>query len=210
MPGTTRARRTLAAALLVIAGAALARGQETDAGGDEERRDSDVGERLIRDTAEGADADVMAQILRLMRDVGRLLEIEFDPGPETQAMQEKIVDRLDDAIMTAAKQRRRARQRAAPSGDRRSRPEQSEGRPGSTSAEGRSAEESASGDPSQASSAAASTDPVRGDLLETRRSWGNLPQRERDEVIQGIDEAYLRRYRELIERYYRALQETEE
>jgi hypothetical protein len=41
-----------------------------------------------------------------------------------------------------------------------------------------------------------------------RRSWGHLPQRDREEVIQGIGEACLERYRVWIERYYRALQET--
>ena len=58
--------------------------------------------------------------------------------------------------------------------------------------------------------AAGETKPVRGDLQETRRSWGLLPQRERDEMIQGSSEGYIERYREWIERYYRALQESGE
>ncbi len=34
--------------------------------------------------------------------------------------------------------------------------------------------------------------------------------REREEIIQGIAESFLERYRDRIERYYRALQETED
>jgi hypothetical protein len=49
-----------------------------------------------------------------------------------------------------------------------------------------------------------------GELREFRRAWGHLPMREREEIIQGIAESFLERYREWIERYYRALQETEE
>jgi len=174
----------------------------------EDEPTSKVGKRLIRETAEGAGADVMDDIMRLMGDAGRLLEIQFDPGPGTQAMQKEIVDKLDDAIKTAAKQRRRSRQQAAPSGDKRTRKKPSEDDSQQAKAARAKDAESSGKDQATASSAKPKTDPVTGELLETRRSWGNLPQRDRDEVIQGSDEACLQRYRELIDRYYRALQET--
>lgn len=206
--GTVTTRTLIAAVLYAAWVPALVAAQAPTADSKKDEPTSKVGKRLIRETAEGAGADVMDEIMHLMNDVGRLLEIKFDPGPDTQAMQQEIVDRLDDAIKTAAKQRRRSRQQAAPSGDKRTRKEPSEGKPGQAKATKAKDAESSSDDQATASSAKPKTDPVTGELLETRRSWGNLPQRDRDEVIQGSDEACLQRYRELIERYYRALQET--
>jgi hypothetical protein len=49
-----------------------------------------------------------------------------------------------------------------------------------------------------------------GDLQDLRRAWGHLPMREREEIIQGVGERYLERYRDWIERYYRTLQETDD
>ena len=49
-----------------------------------------------------------------------------------------------------------------------------------------------------------------GRLKEFRRGWGNLPQRDRDEVLQGIDEDSLEKYRRQIESYFRALAEDQE
>ncbi|MCP4247470.1 MAG: hypothetical protein GY778_10520, partial [bacterium] len=48
-----------------------------------------------------------------------------------------------------------------------------------------------------------------GRFREFRRGWGNLPARDRDEVLQGIDEDVLEKYRHLIERYFRTLAEDE-
>jgi hypothetical protein len=47
-----------------------------------------------------------------------------------------------------------------------------------------------------------------GELIDVRRAWGHLPMREREEIIQGVNEEFLEEYREWVERYYRALQES--
>ena len=47
-------------------------------------------------------------------------------------------------------------------------------------------------------------------LRELRRGWGRLPARDRDEVVQGFDQDFLTKYRQWIERYYRALASPEE
>lgn len=171
---------------------------------------SKVGRRLIRQIAEGSDEDVMATVMRLMKDSGRRLDLDFDPGAETQAVQQDIVDRLDEAILAAAKQRRRSRQRSRPSGDRRTRmtkrQDAAKDNPHSGDRQPPGAASERDGQPGSESR----VDAARGDLRETRRGWGHLPPRERDEVIQGSDEASLERYREWVERYYRALQETDE
>lgn len=48
------------------------------------------------------------------------------------------------------------------------------------------------------------TEPVRGPVSD---SWGDLPDRDRDEALQFLRERFPSRYREIIERYYRALAE---
>ncbi len=175
----------------------------------EPKRESKVGKRLIREVTEGTESDIMDEIMRMMSDVGRRLDIEFDSGEETRAVQGEIVRRLNDAILLAAKQRRRSRQTAS-SSDRRSRPDQARPKEKDAGQQQPDAEASSGSETASAAQDAVRGDAKTGNLRETRRTWGNLPQRERDEVIQGSEEAHLERFREWIERYYRALQETDE
>jgi len=174
-----------------------------------EDKDEELGERLIRE-AVGKEEDIMGKIVRLMTESARSLEVEFDPGTDTQALQEEIVDNLDDAIKTAAAQRRRTRQspRRQQGDKRRMANDQTRSR--------ESSEESSDASPGQsnpASTSAAGQVVAPGDtggaLKETRRAWGHLPERERDELIQGSEEAFLEQYRAWIEMYYKALQEAE-
>ena len=44
---------------------------------------------------------------------------------------------------------------------------------------------------------------------EATRGWGFLPERDRDEIIQGFEETFMSKYREQIERYYRLLAREE-
>jgi len=176
----------------------------------EPKQESKVGERLVREVAEGVETDVMDEIMRMMSDAGRRLDIEFDPGTETRTIQREIVDRLNNAILLAAKQRRRSRQAASSSRDRRSRPDKPQPREAESDRRQSSAEASSSSDSASTSAPPANAETKAGDLRDTRRTWGHLPQRERDEVIQGSEEAHLERFRKWIERYYRALQESEE
>lgn len=168
-----------------------------------------LGERLIRRAKSGGEEDVMSAILRLMADSVRKLEMAFDPGPDTQAVQQQVLNRLNEAIDAAASQRRPRRQRPH-SGDKRRRAS-GEGAGASEGSSGPGSETSETANGNRASGARAEpTDPVRGDLRETRRQWGNLPQREREELIQGSTEASLEQFRKWIEQYYKALQESRE
>jgi len=177
---------------------------------EEPKRESKVGQRLIREVAEGTESDIMDEIMRMMSDVERRLDIEFDSGAETRAVQDEIVKRLNNAILLAAKQRRRSQQSASSSRDRRSRPDQARTKEEEAGRQQAGADASSNADSASPNRDAVSTDAKTGDLRELRRAWGNLPQRERDEVIQGSEEAHLERFRAWIERYYRALQESDE
>ena len=172
---------------------------------------SKLGERLIRDTATGTVEDVMDELIRLMDRSARNLDVAFDAGSETQTLQRTIMERLDDAIRAAAAQRRPSRSKSqSADGDKRKRSgkRKSATKPAATEGKGeRGASDSKEG--SQAGAATEATSPD-GDLEQRRRAWGHLPMRERDEILQGLSDRYLQRYRVWIERYYKALQEAKD
>ena len=50
---------------------------------------------------------------------------------------------------------------------------------------------------------------AQGKRKATADKWGELPAREREEALQFLRERFPARYKELIERYYRALAEQD-
>lgn len=178
---------------------------------DETKKKDDLSERLIRKALSESDEDLMAEILRLMNETAQRLEQDFDPGEDTQALQTRIMDRLDAAIKQAASQARRT---STPSpgkpGDKR---KMSQGPKMQGGKSGGDEQGSEGGDDSTVAperGAPIEADTSGGAIEELRRAWGNLPDRERDEVIQGQGEAFLEKYRKLIEQYYRSLQSAED
>lgn len=179
---------------------------------DEKQKTKKLGQRLIRQIAGDDSEDIMNTIVRGMKQAARRLDLDFDPGEETQTLQQRIVDQLDQAIKTAAAQRRpiRRSQRSTSSDKRRKLTKKSVQRAGeSTKAAGKKSNDTtAQQNPPEGGSP--EDGPRGGRLDEVRRTWGHLPARERDEIIQGISESFLERYRDWIERYYRALQESDQ
>lgn len=176
-----------------------------------DQQDKRLGERLIREAVKKSEEDLMAAIVRLMAESARQLEIDFDVGEETLTKQEMIVNKLDEAIKTAAAQRRKKRsQQKQWQGDQRKKPKQ--GKPQNQSSKQPSQQMAGknSSDIEGQKGLPTGVDAEGGNLQETRRTWGLLPQRQRDEVIQGSQEAFLERYRRWIERYYQALQESDQ
>ncbi|MBE7457545.1 MAG: hypothetical protein KJ057_02630 [Phycisphaerae bacterium] len=189
---------TVVAALLIVVAPVTGAVQEEE----------ELARKLVRQTTGEGEDDLMTKIMRMMSEGARRLEVTFDAGAETQALQKEIIKELDNAIAVAAQNTKRKPQSNASRSDRRtaSRPRSDGSRqPG---AEQRSAE--ASSEPGQDATTAPGGDGVERDrdveLKERRRAWGNLPQRDRDEVIEGMNEAVLPRFREWVERYYRSLQ----
>ena len=212
-------RRVLPVALIgwsavPVTGQEPAPAQKPSASVAEEEPDSykeDLGEKLLRKTVTGADEDLMAQILRLMHESSRKLSLAFDPGAQTQQMQTTIMERLDEAIKVAAAQQQRSRGQAQSAGDKRRQPDAGKAdgsKPGETESGAGSATDSS--DSTQPGVVTENPERRGGPLSERRRTWGNLPARDREEVIQGSGEGFLERYRLKIERYYRALQEADE
>jgi hypothetical protein len=198
----------IALTLWVSSGSVLAQDQPPTTKSDQADKERELAERLLRE-ATGEREDLMATIVRLMDESTRKLQLQFDPGDETQVVQTKIVDQLDKAIEAAAAQRRPQRQSSPPPrGDKRrlARGQQQQQQSQPEPAAG-------TGDPLDAPDKGSVQDGLgrgpQGELRETRRAWGHLPMREREELIQGSDEAFLEEYRAWIERYYKALQEAD-
>lgn len=220
---TRRSSRIVLVLLLLGLGAAPVAGQDpapedkppaSDPADSREEPDSyeeDLGEKLLRKAVTGAEEDIMAQILRLMHESSRKLTLEFDPGARTQGMQAKIVERLDEAIKLAAAQQHQARGEGQSTGDKRRLPEDGEtGETEQDEGEGREGDATAGSGSTGAGVVTENPERRGGPLSERRRAWGNLPPRDREEVIQGKGEGFLERYRQQIERYYRALQEADD
>lgn len=206
-------RRSIAAASVVILSVvslfAMAQSPDTQPAPADERDRSteDLAKRLIEGDSSSGGNDVMDELLGLMDDAQERLHREFDPGNPTQDVQRRIIDRLDDAIKLALMNRTKSSSTPPDAGDMREMPPTDKNKDSAPSP-------TASGDQSQrpASQAPAAGEDMKrrlGDLRELRRGWGHLPQRDREEIMQGLEEQSLDRYRELIERYYRALAETD-
>ncbi|MBI1827151.1 MAG: hypothetical protein HYR83_12295 [Planctomycetes bacterium] len=182
------------------------------AGDDEHDRDrEDLAGRLIRKSVTESDEGLMDNVLRLMDETAHRMEIDFDSGSRTQELQKQISDKLDEAIKIAAAQRRPQKQNnSSASSDRRRGPNNAKsptGKQGAPTAAAK-AKESSTDESNAPSGAQGPAESARGEIRDLRRGWGQLPERQRDEVIQGSGEGYLERYRQWIEKYYRALQES--
>jgi hypothetical protein len=174
----------------------------------EEKKNDELSRKLLRKAQTGADEDVMDSIMRLMDEAASNMEVKLDPGLRTQEVQKEILAKLDEAIQAAAARRRPMR---PPD----SKPHQDRRRRGEDKAQRQ--KQDVAGKPSRGAgeeegeAKGAVIRPVElpdGQLIDVRRAWGHLPMREREEIIQGVGEDFLEKYREWVERYYRALQES--
>ncbi len=188
----------------------VARGQASGGEGKSDqpvkKQADDLAKRLI--LGGSGDADVMSRIVEQMKDVEERLLRRYDPGDETQRIERRIVNELESAI-AAAVRRGKWSTGGGEAGDMRRRPKKTPAdRAGSAERrEAGPADESAEGGGEGTSAPGEAERSAVGPLRELRRGWGHLPARDREEVIQGASEQSLKRYRDWIERYYRALAE---
>ena len=168
-------------------------------------------EALIRRLREGGGdpADLEQRILDLMQVAHDHLSIRFDAGDATQDAQRQILRELDAAIELARQNLRRSKgsgDQPRQTGEKRESGQQQEER----AADAQQAGGDRAGASTQPGQAADAIRGPGGEIAEHRRGWGHLPDRDRDAVIQGLQEESLSEYAELIEAYYRALSELAE
>jgi len=174
-----------------------------------DNKKDELKERLIRKAVTQSEEGPMERILRMMEESQERLELNLDSGKETQALQDQILARLDESIKASRLQSRSRSASSTTQSDKRRMSKAMREKPKDPQAKGGAADpkndvSTRPGDQNRPTSTPS------GELRELRRGWGQLPSREREEVLQGAGEGYLERYRAWIERYYRALQETDQ
>jgi len=176
-----------------------------------EKKPDDLATKLIRKTIdETASDDPMAEMAEDMTEIARRLQVGFDPGEQTQAQQRQVSAKLDEAIKAAAA-RRRMQSKPDPKqhSDKRTMPTPKK-TPGKPAPQAKTTAQSKAKDGTEKADDAAADrkDEKTSDEAGVRRAWGNLPQRDREEVLQGAEEESLERFRQWIDQYFKALQET--
>ncbi len=163
--------------------------------------DEDLSDKLIRQAVGEGEGGIMDEVSALMKQSEKQLGVGFDPGQATQLVQRKIIDKLDNAIASAQRRKSKSSSSKRQSGDRRkgSTKPKAEQQAGKTQSAQDSSKSDAEG------SVTDSGETKSGKFREARRGWGMLPERDRDEVLQGAEESVIEKYRELVERYFRAL-----
>jgi len=175
---------------------------------DNERPGATLRERMQRELGPAAQAEDENPLLTVAR---RMREVEDRIGrsntdDDTQSLQKQIVSDLDRLIEQAKKRCKQCKP-----GD---------GNPGSQSVASRSNPKSSGGQkPGTGNNQPAATasakpghaEPQRPDMGEMqevmKRLWGELPQRDREQMLQSPPEKFLPKYERMIEQYFRRLTE---
>ncbi len=173
--------------------------------------DTQIDEDLVRKLlgGESTDLGVIEATLDKMDESARLLKLRQDAGEKTQALQEDVLSGIDRMIAQARKQGRKSM-----GGSRRrrtSRPQRNRKPPEDTQPKGAGQPDALAGDSSGGAPGEGGdkSGGRRSAAGEATRGWGFLPERDRDEIIQGFEETFMSKYREQIERYYRLLAREE-
>ncbi len=174
----------------------------------------DVSEQTERLLSGQEASDVLEQALVEMTEVSQRLGRRFDPGLETQRMQEAILDKLNQVIEAAKQQQMQGGGGGSGSGGEASQRRSMSGSQiaGQQSGQAQSGGQQGGAEGSSAHAGGASPGQVRDGgedrpLESLRSEWGGLPPRLRDELSEGLSERFSPVYRDLTEAYYRRLAE---
>lgn len=149
------------------------------------------------------------QAVQLMGEASSRLNTAKDSGIETQRMQELILLKLDKLLDDAQKKQQKQKSSSSSSKQQQQKQQQQQGQ---QPKQQKSASEKNQSQPSP-SSTAQGGQPNRRDGAGNAvnagdgAQWGNLPQRERDSLVQGQGDSYSSTYRNKTEEYYKRLAE---
>ena len=176
-------------------------GIDGDTGADSAREATDqaVQQELRRQLSQEEIADAFTDAIEKMSLVAARLGDQFDPGLGTQRLQEEILDKLEQLINSAqnnqSQQQQQQQQQARQQQQQQDQQQQQQ-------------PDDADGDNAQAGDPPPFTDGDGTPLLDDGTGeWGNLPDRIRDMLVQGMRDQPSSLYRRLTEEYYRRLAE---
>lgn len=150
-----------------------------------------------------AQMDLPTRVTTSMREAARRLMQARDAGTRTQVLQREVLRDLDLALQQIDRMPSRTRQQPAAAGQQNAaRRERAAAAEQAKVSAGRGNQPSAE----ERDTGGVAADPRLQTMLpDLRRRWGTLPQRHREELLQGYNEQSLPRYRRWVENYYRTL-----
>lgn len=171
---------------------------------------------LSKALLQGKDTGGMSRVLQFMEVSRQQLAEKFNPGRVTQVVQKQILFDLDAAIEQAKKNQGQGGKGGESDNDPQSKRESGKGeQPQQTSGQNQQSGQQ-EGSPGNTptgmagrSNGAVPPGQLIGDKVEHRREWGGLPARDREEVLQAGSDQPLEKFREMIDRYYSALNREE-
>ncbi len=173
-------------------------------------RDADVPRPSSDDGAASSSTsgETLEQVFDEMRTVSQRLGQDRDAGLDTQRIQERILDKLDQLIRAA----QQAQQSGGSGSPQNPQPQQQDqGSSGNRPQQAQGDQQGPAGNDNQGVAGEPASPPDTADgtapLQERRIEWGNLPPRLRDELLQGSGERFSPVYQDLTEAYYRRLAE---
>lgn len=182
---------------------------DTDPVTEAERKKLDdlLNERSLAENLDAAISD--------MQVAARMIGRSRSTGIDVQRVQEEIMSRLDAAIEEAMRQQQQQQQQSSSSQQQQQQQEQ-QSEPGEVPQQPDQSDQQPSGDAGQQQTTGENTDQLPQDRREAELEmmfkesdveWGNLPERMRSILRQGLRESVSRMYQELTESYYRRIAE---
>jgi len=174
--------------------------------GEQEGLDERLGRELGR-AAVSEQQEPLLEIARQMRVVEQRIG-EYDSGSATQSMQQQIVADLEHLIAEARKACKQGGPAAGQSQQVASRTPLSQPNPQQPGAQQPGQRPGTTSTPRQGQSEPGAVGPDAAQLRELVKDlWGELPPRAREQMLETFDEAFVPKYRLLIEQYFRRLAE---
>jgi hypothetical protein len=161
--------------------------------------------------------DQIAQAVKLMGDAATRVTDAKDVGVETQRLQEEILQKLDKIIEDAKRQQQQQQQKQQQQQqsqdqqqqqqDQQGKPKDSQGKP--TDPKQQTGADKQGGNASGDKQGVTNTDPdgKLKPVLSGSATWGNLPPKAREQLMQGYGDTFSSMYRRMTEAYYKRLAE---
>jgi hypothetical protein len=173
---------------------------------DEARRELD------KQLSEAEVADAFAQAVEKMGVAAEMLDVKFDASLTTQRVQEDIIAKLKQLLDQARRNQSQSSSSSSSSSQQQRQQQQQQQNPGQRQQQ-QNQDQNSQRNPNPADNRGEIDPPgmQEGDvntvMEETRSEWGNLPQRLRDQLIQGRKDKFSSLYERLTSEYYRRLAE---
>lgn len=130
-----------------------------------------------------------------------------DPGVPLQRLQLEIIRRLDAVIEEAQRQQQQSSSSSSSSSQQQQQQQQVPQRPEGQQQQGQQQQQAASSQDGEQQPPARQEADLQAMFEESNVEWGELPERLRDMIRQGMRESVSRMYRRMTEEYYRRIAE---